>query len=175
MAHDQEKFKRLVHYVIWRAGKRDWFGATKLNKVLWFADSRAYVLTGKSITGASYTRQEHGPCPRAVMPVRDELLAEGAIRVTWEGSLTRFVALFPPDTTIFTKDEISAADWWIDHISADHTAGSISEASHDYAWEIAAMGETIPLHAALVTRIREEPSPEAMRWAKEAAARLKLA
>ena len=51
MAFDREKFKQLVHYVIWKAGKRDWFGATKLNKVLWFADARAYVLTGRPITG----------------------------------------------------------------------------------------------------------------------------
>lgn len=171
MAHDQEKFKRLVHYVIWRAGKRDWFGATKLNKVLWFADARAYVLTGKPITGARYTRQEYGPCPRAIMPTRDDLVADGAIRIVQEGPLTRFVALVAPDTGIFTADELAAVDWWIDHISRDHTAGSISEASHDYAWEIAAVGEEIPLYACLAVRIEETPGEDAMRWGREAAAR----
>ena len=34
---DRDKFKRLVHYVIRQAGARDWFGAVKLNKVLWFS------------------------------------------------------------------------------------------------------------------------------------------
>ena len=64
MAFDREKFKQLVHYVIWN-GKRDWFGATKLNKVLWFADARAYVLTGRPITGATYIREERQcPCVR---------------------------------------------------------------------------------------------------------------
>jgi hypothetical protein len=31
-AFDREKFKRLVHYVIWRAGGRPGFGAVKLAK-----------------------------------------------------------------------------------------------------------------------------------------------
>lgn len=52
---DREKFKRLVHYVIWRAGNRAWFGAVKLNKVLWFADTEAFAHTGEPITGANYT------------------------------------------------------------------------------------------------------------------------
>jgi len=174
MPHDQKKFKRLVHYVIWRAGKRDWFGATKLNKVLWFADARAYTLMGKSITGARYTRQEHGPCPRAIMPTRDDLVAEGSIRIVPEGQLTRFVAVVAPDTSIFTADELAAVDWWVDHISHDHTAGSISEASHDYAWEIAAVGEEIPLFACFAHRIRETPSREALQWGAEEATRLGL-
>lgn len=151
---DQEKFKRLVHYIIWKAGKRDWFGATKLNKVLWFADARAYVLTGKPITGVRYTRQDYGPCPHAIMPIREALQDEGAIRIFQEGSLTRFVALVAPDTSIFTAEELAATNWWIDHISLDHTAGTISDASHDYAWEIAVVGEEIPLYACLAARIK---------------------
>jgi hypothetical protein len=47
---DLEKLKHLIHYVAWKAGKRDWFGATKLYKVLWFADARQLVLTKKPIT-----------------------------------------------------------------------------------------------------------------------------
>ena len=53
-AFDREKFKRLVHYVIWCAGERYGFGAVELNKVLWFSDARAFMLLGKPITGASY-------------------------------------------------------------------------------------------------------------------------
>ena len=54
---DREKFKTLVVYIAWKAGQRDWFGATKLNKVLWFAEARAFVLHGKPITGATYIQQ----------------------------------------------------------------------------------------------------------------------
>jgi len=59
MEFDREKFKTLV-YIAWKAGGRDWFGATKLNKVLWFAEARAFVLHGKPIVGATYIRQNMG-------------------------------------------------------------------------------------------------------------------
>ena len=89
LAFDREKFKRLVHYVIWRAGKRDWFGAVKLNKVLWFSDTEAFAHTGEPITGATYTRQQFGPVPKAIMPIRDELQREGAITIVRERKTDR--------------------------------------------------------------------------------------
>lgn len=163
-AFDREKFKRLVHYVIWRAGDRDGFGATKLYKVLWFSEARAFMLSGKPISGAIYTRQEHGPVPRLAMPIREELVRDGAIRV-WKDqhynrSIVRFKALKKPDLSGFTADELSTVDWWIKHIDEDHTAGSISEQSHDYAWDIARMGEELPYHAVFAERIRESNSEE---------------
>jgi hypothetical protein len=76
---DREKFKSLVHYIIARAGNKPGFGATKLNKVLWFADARLFMLRGKPITGAAYIREKWGPVPQQIMPVRDELVREGHI------------------------------------------------------------------------------------------------
>jgi hypothetical protein len=75
---DREKFKSLVHYIIARAGNKPGFGATKLNKVLWFADARLFMLRGKPITGAAYIREKWGPVPQQIMPVRDELVKAGA-------------------------------------------------------------------------------------------------
>ena len=57
------KFKRFVHYVIWRAGTRDWFGAVKLNKVLWFSDT-AFAHTGDPIRGRPTPANSSAPCPR---------------------------------------------------------------------------------------------------------------
>jgi len=51
MQFDREKFKRLVLYIAWKAGRRDWFGAAKLNKVLWFSEARFFVLHGVPIAG----------------------------------------------------------------------------------------------------------------------------
>jgi hypothetical protein len=173
---DREKFKRLVHYVIAQAGHKPGFGATKLNKVLWFADARRYVLSGKPITGATYTRQEFGPVPSAILPVRRDLQDEGKIRVIpqkakFEG--TRFESLRPPEAVGFVDDEKQIVDFWIRTIADDHTAASISEESHDYAWEIAKMGEPLPYHAYLANRLRE-PSDEEMEWARASAKRLGL-
>jgi hypothetical protein len=168
MTFDKGKFKSLVHYIIWKAGKRDWFGPTKLNKVLWFADARQFALTGTSITGEKYIREKHGPVPSHIMPARAELEGEGQIRITKEGKLTRFVSLIPPEMSQFTAPELQAVDYWIDHIDRDHTAGTISEETHDYAWQIAKMGEELPLYAYRVTRIPEPTDEELERLRRRA-------
>ncbi len=85
---------------------------------------------------------------------------EGAIRTTKEDRLTRIVALRPPDVSMFSADELKTVDYWIEHIDKEHTATTISEQSHDYAWDIAPMGEVLPLYAILANRIREPSEQE---------------
>jgi hypothetical protein len=165
---DIEKLKRLIHYVAWKAGRRDWFGATKLYKVLWFADARQFVLTKKPITDATYIREKYGPVPKDAMIARRELESERAIKISEEGKLTRFVALTEPDVSMFSFDELRAVDYWIDHIDKEHTAKSISEQSHDYAWDIAKMGEELPLFAVLADRIREPSDQELEKFRQRA-------
>ncbi len=174
MQFDKPKFKRLVHYVVWKTGKHDWFGATKLNKVLWFVDARAYTFTGKSITGETYVRGPYGPIPRDIETAQRELVAEGAIQITKEKKLTRFVAATAAHANWFSEGELQSIDWWIDHIARDHTAQSISEKTHDYVWEIAKMGEELPLYAYRVARI-DEPTDADMDRLKKRAKELGLA
>jgi len=173
MAFERDKFKRLVHYIIWRTGNDEWFGATKLNKVLWFSDTEAFALTGKPITGATYIREKHGPVPKAFMPVREELRKEGVVRIFRQGKVERSIADAAPDMRPFDLSEIAIVDWWIGHISTYHTASTISAKSHDYTWQIAAMGEELPMSAAFATRIRE-PNAEEVLWGKKVAAKLGL-
>jgi len=177
MSLDVDKLKALTLYIIWRAGHREGFGATKLNKVLWFADARHYVMHGKPITGASYSRERHGPVPHRIAEVRDELQEAGLISVWKEpyfgAEITRFTTDSPPDISMFTADELSVADWWIKHIADEHTARSISELSHNYTWEVAGVGENIPLYAVLASRIRA-PLGQELDWAKAEAERLGL-
>jgi hypothetical protein len=165
---DVERLKGLIHYVAWKAGKKDWFGATKLYKVLWFADARQFVLTKKSITGAVYIREKYGPVPKHGKLAREQLQKEGAIRISQEDKLTRIVALRPPDVSIFSEDELKTVDYWIEYIDRHHTAKSISDESHDYAWSIAELGEELPLHAVLANRIREPNDEETARLKRRA-------
>lgn len=174
MDFDKTKFKRLVHYVALKAGKRDWFGATKLNKVLWYADARTYVLHGHSITGETYVRQQHGPVPKHIIPIRTEMEREGTIKCFKDGSLTRVVALTPADPMWFSQEELRSINHWIDHIDQYHTAQSISEKTHDYVWEIAKMGEELPLYAYRVLRIPEELREEDLTRLKSRARELGL-
>jgi hypothetical protein len=170
MQFNKSKFKLLVRYIAWKAGQRDWFGATKLNKVLWFADARLFILRGQPITGATYIREKYGPVPRQIMPIRAELEREGYIRVFEKGSLVRVTAEAKPDMSAFTKDELQTIDYWIDHIDKEHTAGTISNASHDYAWDIAQMGEELPFYAILANRIRDPSDQESEKFRKIAGA-----
>jgi hypothetical protein len=175
MSFSSEKFKVLVLYVIWRTGEVRDFGATKLNKVLWFSDARAFEALGKSITGETYVRQKFGPVPQHINSVLTELQHEGLIQ-SWsepyfDFEVSRYRAHQPPDTSAFSADELGLIDWWIKHVSEEHSAASISEASHDYAWKIAKLGEELPFHAFLASRIRQ-PRDEELEWAKAAADQL---
>jgi hypothetical protein len=126
------------------------------------------VLTKKPITGAIYIREKYGPVPKHAMIAREQLEKEGAIRTFKEERLSRIVALRPPDISMFSPDELKTVDYWIDHVDKEHTAQSISEQSHDYAWDIAKMGEEIPLYAILSNRIREPNDAELGRLQRRA-------
>jgi hypothetical protein len=177
MDFDRNKFKALLHYVVWRAGDRDGFGAPKLYKVLWFSDARAFMLTKEPITGETYVREKFGPLPEHALGIIAELERDGAIRCWadqyYNRSIRRFKSLRQPDRLSLDDRQREIVDYWIHHISFDHTATSISEDSHDLAWEIAKMGEEIPYYAIFATRIRD-PVGEELEWAKSRARDLGL-
>ncbi|MGO8044955.1 Panacea domain-containing protein [Rhizobium johnstonii] len=172
--YDKQRLKHLLHYVIWKAGTRPGFGATKLNKAAWFADARSFVLLGKSITGAQYIRQEHGPIPKYGMQVRSELADVGYISQSKDhNGHWQFRALTPAKEEWFSPQEREHIDYWVHHIADNHTAASISEESHDLGWEIAKMNEVLPFYSILASRIKE-PNERQMEWAKRRARELGL-
>jgi hypothetical protein len=158
-AFDKPKFKNVVLYIVLKVGRNDWFGATKLNKVLWFVDARAYTLTGKSITGETYVRGPYGPVPSHINDVLKEMVREHLIEIRKDAPHTRFIALAKPELFRFSEQERQSIDWWTHNIDKNHTAASISEETHDEVWEMAKMGEVLPLYAYRVARIKE-PSTE---------------
>jgi hypothetical protein len=177
MRFDKEKFKALVLYVSWRAGHRDGFGVTKLNKVLWFADARAYVLHKKSITGATYIREKYGPVAKQMLAIEKELRQKGLIEVQKERHskhvATKLRAFERPDLSLFSDEELSIIDHWVKQVDEDRPDDAQGELSHDYAWQIAEMGEVIPLYAVLAARVRA-PRGRELEWAKAEAERLGL-
>jgi hypothetical protein len=78
---DEAKFTELVLYVADRLGPDRAGGATKLNKVLFFADHAHVRRTGSPITGAEYQKLPQGPAPRRLKPVRERLVARGEARI----------------------------------------------------------------------------------------------
>jgi hypothetical protein len=178
MQFDRDKFKALVLYIIWRTSHTSGFGSTKLNKALWFAEARSFEAHGKQITGETFIRDRFGPRSRHLRAICLELEDQGFIEPFLEPvhdrNASRYRALSPGDTSRFSPEELAMIDWWISHISNDHTAVSISDLSHDYGWEVAAMGEPLPVQAILAKRIRQLESEDERAWAVDEIKRLSL-
>jgi len=154
---DRAKFKALVHYVCYKAPNPKKLGATKLNKILFYADMEAYLQRGRPISGEVYVKLQHGPAPRHVLEVLEELEAEDAIRIAEASGYgvimgqyrqRRFYAMRKPDLSIFDGLEVKLVDEIVDVICEGHTARSISERSHNVVWESAEAGEELPYYTA---------------------------
>jgi hypothetical protein len=172
---DREKFKRLVHYIIWKCPDPAKLGSTKLHKILWKSDTGRYLQTGAPLTGARYVKRQYGPCAPALDEAIAALVSEGAIR-TWRdrkfaGDKAKdvFVAERPAPTDFLSAEERITVDHWISTICLKHTAKSISDESHGLAWEIAKMGEDLPMQAILAETRGREPNEEELAWARERA------
>src|ERR1035438_1799628 len=78
---DQEKLGELIVYISEKSTNDPRFGATKLNKLLYFSDFLAFANFGNPITGAIYRHLKQGPAPRHLEEVRDRLASSGAIEI----------------------------------------------------------------------------------------------
>lgn len=146
--------KELTHYICWKAGDDpSSLGATKLNKALWFADSFAYRMNGRSITNSVYIKRQYGPVPKRVLHVLTDLHNEGKIIIResphYNYIKRDFVPLKAAAASVFSEQELWIIDHVIDWVCHEHTATSISELSHDSVWKAAEEGEEIPLYAVL--------------------------
>lgn len=145
--------KELTHYICWRADDPAKLGATKLNKALWFSDTIAYRVAGRSITNTTYVKRQFGPVPKRILVVLQELEVEGKIAIRHNQRFhyiqREFVALEPAAPSTFSAQETEIIDEVVAWVCNRHTATSISEFSHDVIWDSAAEGEEIPLYAVL--------------------------
>src|SRR5690349_20186889 len=69
------RFKELILYICQKCATDPKFGATKLDKLLYFSDFLAYAQLGELITGFEYRRLPNGPAPRRFVSVRDDMVA----------------------------------------------------------------------------------------------------
>lgn len=158
---DARKFNELLLYIAEKSETDRRFGATKLNKLLFYADFAYYRYRGKSITGHSYQKLEHGPAPRAFVPVVKQMEEDGECkvveRVHYGRPQKRLVALRRPDLSVFSADEIAFVDALIRDLWP-LSAKEVSEKSHEFiGWKLANFGETIPYQATLVGH--RQPTP----------------
>lgn len=154
ISFDRQKFKELVLYMAEKSEIDPNFGATKLNKLLFYADFLSYQNTGRPITGCRYQKLQFGPAPRALLPVIKELEQEGrcvsTVRQRMSRRQRRLVATEPADLGLFTADEIALVDEVLEYFWS-HNAVDLSDGSHTFiGWKLAEIGEDIPYETALV-------------------------
>lgn len=147
-APDDRKLKELMLYVADKSECDPSFGAVKLNKILFYSDFLMYLKLRESITGQEYMKLEHGPAPRRLLPLQEELISEGAAAVKETDYFgypqKRLVALRIPDLSLFTGTDIAEVDKVINALW-DLNGTQASELSHRFpGWKAAALRETIP-------------------------------
>ena len=73
MVPNEEKVKELILLLSEMSEGDEYFGATKLNKLLFFADFLSYILHGKPISGYVYQARPEGPMLKDFYQIRDEM------------------------------------------------------------------------------------------------------
>lgn len=145
---NQAKFSELLLYVAERSEDDVRFGATKLNKILYFSDFLAYGMWGESITGATYRRLPRGPAPREILSVREQLIDAGKAILKESQYFNypqhRLVAVKETDRSLFNGAELALVDQVIAALK-DRNASEVSELSHcEIGWELVDDYEDIP-------------------------------
>ena len=145
---EHRKLRELILYVANRLSLHPKFGATKLNKILFYSDFVAYAQLGESITGETYWRLPKGPAPRFFVQVRRMMVEAGEItrysRSTHSGPQHRIAPLRPPVMKEFTSEQISIVEQVIEELR-DKDATEVSDLSHEFiGWKIVKEKEDIP-------------------------------
>jgi Antitoxin SocA-like, Panacea domain len=166
-----EKFKALVHYVCDKAGDDpSVLGAIKLNKVLWYSESINYLISGQPITGETFVKRQFGPVPKHILQAVDELVHEHKIargRVDHFGHMkNEYIPIEEADRSLFSADEISLIDEAFEHVCLNHTAKSISDETHGIIWQLAELGEIMPLNTVFANSVGEVDEND-VEWANQ--------
>src|ERR1700730_5555685 len=113
-----DRTKQVARYVL-APSPPELLCATKLNKVMLFADVLAYRMIGKTITGQeSYQKQRHGPVPNNIVIAVRSLINEGAVTrrdaPTHTGIRHEYLWLKEPNVDLFSAQEIDILNQMID-------------------------------------------------------------
>ncbi|MGO9271436.1 MAG: Panacea domain-containing protein [Terriglobia bacterium] len=174
---DNKKFRELILYISQKCATDPTFGATKLNKILFYADFLAYANLGKAITNFDYQKLANGPAPRTLLPIRDQMIADRElalqqIRLLSGNIQKRTVNLRPPDLTVFTGEEIALVDEVIEAFEKAK-AEVVSELSHRMVgWMSVENGESIPYNTIFLSN--EELTPAEIERGRELGGQYRL-
>jgi len=148
------RLRELMLYVAHKCSDDPGFGATKLNKILYFSDFLSYLNDGRPVTGTEYMAQQHGPVPKRLVPVRQGLETSGDAVVEKRARLAheqhRLIPMREPDLSLFSAKDIAIVDEVIQSLWG-RGASEVSLISHGIAWTVPDEGESIPYQAAFLS------------------------
>lgn len=149
---DRDKFRELIVLITDKCADDASFGDTYLNKVLFFSDASAVQAFGEPITGARYQKLAHGPAPRALIPIREEMIEAGDVRVEMIGNRRVTRARRRADLTRFSKEQVELVEGMINAFRG-LWAVHVSDLSHELSpgWNLVELGEDIPLESQLIS------------------------
>ena len=150
----RERLRELILYVAGRSKDAPKFGATKLNKLLYYADFVSFAKYGRPLTNAQYRKLPYGPVPTSVDLLKAQLQEARDIAVVYEGlapyTQQRVIPLREARLNEhFTPSEIALVDEVIQTLR-DLSAHEVSDMSHDFAWQIAGDYDLIPYDAVFI-------------------------
>lgn len=153
---NDEKLRELILLIAQESEGDGPFGATKLNKLLFYADFLAYRQLGKSITEQDYMRLPQGPAPRRMLRVTKGMEANKELAISIRPYLgkkqKRPMALRAAELGSFSASEIDLVHKLLKQC-VGKSASEMSELSHRFmGWRLAQERETIPYSVALVSR-----------------------
>jgi hypothetical protein len=165
----EDRLRELIVYLAHVCELDPAFGAVKLNKLLFFTDHDSFRRRGMPITGADYFKLPNGPAPRRLVPVRKQLIDEGAVIIrsiemsSGLNAQQKPIALRPAKLSIFEPDDIA----FIDGVVRDfwgESGSRLSERTHQMSgWALAELHETIPYQAILVSSEQQDLDDDQLR------------
>jgi len=174
IAYDENKFVEMVLHIAGRILDEPSGGATKLNKILFFAEFTHLRRHGRAISGCEFQKLDHGPAPRQMLPVRARLIESGEAELVSEDFLGRpqhrLVPLREADVAVFAEQELETIEHVINRL-VGMTGTQVSELSHrEPGWQLTGSGETIPFASAFLPYEQVE-TPTSARLSRAAAER----
>jgi len=171
IAPDNKKFRELILFIAQRSEGDLPFGATKLNKLLFYSDFLAYLSFGQPITGHRYQKLPNGPAPRALLPILKGMEASDEVRRVerqyYGKTQERVLALREADLDVFSSKEIDLITQIIKECWGK-SGSQMSAISHRFrGWMLAKDSEDIPYEVALV-QFQQPNKADAKHWRKVA-------
>jgi uncharacterized phage-associated protein len=153
---DAKRFEELILYLARRLEPQAALGRVKLAKLLMLCDFTAYRRLGRSITGATYEKWEHGHLPHELLLSERDLEAAGALTVEpteYYGKRLRHLAAHrDPDMSLFTEDELAVVEGVIRQYGHE-SASYLKWMSHqELGWRLAEEHEEIPYTTVYLSR-----------------------